>query len=267
MTYQPHPNFDTPAPDTEIWRYMDLPKFVSLLEKSALFFSRADKIGDPYEGSLTAPTLQGLRAQVDATFARIEGQGFEVDYSAAPRFTREYVESLQAARSHHLLNCWYEAEGESPAMWGSYAPGSSGVAIQSTVGELIHDLQTPRSVFIGRVHYLDYRVAQMPVGNMFWPFLHKREAFSHEHEVRAIISDQVSYPGDPPDRPLNVPEVEDGLYIEVRLVGLVHGICVAPTAPQWFVDAIQGCARRFGIALPVQQSELGQIPCWDLPEA
>lgn len=35
-----------------IWRYLDLEKFRSLLETKSLFFCRADKFSDPFEGSL-----------------------------------------------------------------------------------------------------------------------------------------------------------------------------------------------------------------------
>ena len=47
-----HPVFEAPS-DTSIklWRYMDFTKFVSLLDSNSLFFSRADLLGDPYEGS------------------------------------------------------------------------------------------------------------------------------------------------------------------------------------------------------------------------
>ena len=44
--------FHNPPPaDTILWRYMDFTKFVSLLEKRSLFFARADKLGDPFEGA------------------------------------------------------------------------------------------------------------------------------------------------------------------------------------------------------------------------
>ena len=48
-----HQVFAQPAnPDTKIWRYMNFTKFVSMLEHQALWFSRADKLGDPFEGSM-----------------------------------------------------------------------------------------------------------------------------------------------------------------------------------------------------------------------
>ena len=49
-----HPVFDTKIDvDTVIWRYFDFPKFVSLLQSRALYFSRANLLGDPLEGSVT----------------------------------------------------------------------------------------------------------------------------------------------------------------------------------------------------------------------
>lgn len=39
------------APGQKLWRYMDLAKFLALLEDRALYFARADKLGDPFEGA------------------------------------------------------------------------------------------------------------------------------------------------------------------------------------------------------------------------
>jgi hypothetical protein len=32
-----------------LWRYMDFPKYASLLLKGQMFFCQVEKIGDPYE--------------------------------------------------------------------------------------------------------------------------------------------------------------------------------------------------------------------------
>lgn len=49
-----HPCFEQPVlPDAVLWRYMDFPKFVSMLHERALYFCRSDVLGDPLEGSLT----------------------------------------------------------------------------------------------------------------------------------------------------------------------------------------------------------------------
>jgi hypothetical protein len=51
---EPHPVFTERVEPAElIWRYFDFPKFVSLLNRRALYFSRADLLGDSLEGSFT----------------------------------------------------------------------------------------------------------------------------------------------------------------------------------------------------------------------
>ena len=50
--YEENPAFQQPDNlDARVWRYMDFFKFVSSLQKSTLYFARADKLDDPFEGS------------------------------------------------------------------------------------------------------------------------------------------------------------------------------------------------------------------------
>jgi hypothetical protein len=51
--YKEHPSFLKPQGNKVKTRryYMDFTKFVSLLEQSELFFARADKLGDIFEGA------------------------------------------------------------------------------------------------------------------------------------------------------------------------------------------------------------------------
>jgi len=47
MAAQAHPVFEGPPdPDVKIWRYMALSKFVWMIQKRALYFCRADLLGD-----------------------------------------------------------------------------------------------------------------------------------------------------------------------------------------------------------------------------
>lgn len=51
--FEEHPVFIAPDDKkNKIWRYMDFPKLISMLEKDALFFVRTDKLFDPYEGTI-----------------------------------------------------------------------------------------------------------------------------------------------------------------------------------------------------------------------
>ena len=62
--YKEHRVFNPPESDAVLWKYMNFTKFVSLLEKQALFFARADKLGDPFEGSFSKANKQ-LRPILD----------------------------------------------------------------------------------------------------------------------------------------------------------------------------------------------------------
>ena len=44
--------YSLPAPNAKLWRYMDLAKFLFLLENSSLFFTRLDHFKDKFEGAL-----------------------------------------------------------------------------------------------------------------------------------------------------------------------------------------------------------------------
>jgi len=49
-----HELFRLPAnKDIPIWRYMDLAKYLAMLDRGSLFFARATLLGDPFEGSTT----------------------------------------------------------------------------------------------------------------------------------------------------------------------------------------------------------------------
>jgi len=47
-----HESFIPLEANSILWRYLDLEKFKSLLETRALFYCRADKFSDPFEGSI-----------------------------------------------------------------------------------------------------------------------------------------------------------------------------------------------------------------------
>ena len=49
-----HESFRLPTnKDIPIWRYMDLGKYLALLDRGSLYFARATLLGDPFEGAPT----------------------------------------------------------------------------------------------------------------------------------------------------------------------------------------------------------------------
>jgi hypothetical protein len=178
VPYTPdHPVFRAAPDDAPLWRYMDFTKFVSLLDRGALYFARADQLGDPFEGSYPAAN-QPMRAQ----WAREQG------------LPDDAFEDLELARriqpQLHYISAWHLNEVESAAMWSLYLRTGEGIAIRSTFKRLCDSMAAdPHVIYVGLVGYLDYDTTPIPEGNMFWPFVHKRLSFEHEREVRAVIAD------------------------------------------------------------------------------
>jgi hypothetical protein len=54
MSASAHPDFSAPASaETRIWRYLTFAKYIDLVEREEIFFARADRLGDPFEGTLS----------------------------------------------------------------------------------------------------------------------------------------------------------------------------------------------------------------------
>lgn len=65
MTLEPHTAFPQPSGDSErVWRYMDLAKFVALLLRRELHFTRLDCLEDKFEGTLPLQFRQAVMDQM-----------------------------------------------------------------------------------------------------------------------------------------------------------------------------------------------------------
>jgi hypothetical protein len=123
--YQQHPVFDPPPPQAKLWRYIDFTKYVWLLDAHALFFSRADLLGDPFEGSLSRLNVE-LRPQIYA------GRILDDQLELLAEFRRKLLRTT-------FVNCWHMSDYESAAMWKLYLR-DHGVAIQTTFEALVASL-------------------------------------------------------------------------------------------------------------------------------
>ena len=240
--FKTHPEFAAPNnPNISIWRYMDLPKFISLIDENALYFTRSDKFGDPFEGSIPKETIR-LRQET----MKIAGM------DEAHR--REWLDSSRW-RQYVAVNCWHMNDHESAAMWNQY--GASGVAIQSTYERLSNAIVDPRSVFLGTVTYLDYMTDAFTEGNLFKPFLHKRKSFEHERELRACVWSSPLVDGKPD---WSIAPMEHGCHVSVDAKRLVERVFVAPSAPPWFTRIVKSTVQKFGFDFPVLQSRMDDDP-------
>jgi hypothetical protein len=195
---------DTPSPhdaiadDSPIWRYMDLPRFVSMLATRELWFTKAATYDDPYEGFCKAVPSPDLGHGTD-----VKGQTTAAEMVA--RFARNAAEVCSNARDHLYVNSWC-LEFESMAMWEIYGSRGYGVAVKSSVNRYRlaakFDIR-PEQYTFGKVEYpddlelsleiqRDFRSGTIPVGSGLWPEVlklgfNKRLAYKYENEWRAAL--------------------------------------------------------------------------------
>lgn len=249
--YQPFSSSRYPvAGDTKLWRYLDFEKFAWFIEKSSVFHARMDCLGDPYEGSVTT--------QYAMKRASGEIHGYMDLADIEPINNRRL-------RLVSFASCWHANDGESPAMWKLYAHERRGVAVVTTLERLLSSVDTSRfkRPMLGPVEYFDFTKDDMslPMGLCGRPGFSKREAFSHEREVRGIVSVD-DYPDDPEriftESYLNelASRLPRGVQVPVDLGRLVLEIVVAPLSKDWFLDVVMSFVDRKGLGELVRKSAL-----------
>ena len=200
----------------------------------------------------------------------------------------------------HLMYCnsWFQREKESHSMWAEYGDKSpTSIAIQTTVGDLIESLKCADNIdnslesdkyniHIGKVEYKNYLTEDIEgyedfpskdltnpdnVLKLFYaPFLHKRDVYQDEKEVRAIISfedvckeflghvytSEIPFYSDPMFRtdasllrdyknPIN--NAHNGIPVKVNLHTLLKKIVISPTVNDYFNIPFEDLIERYNI--------------------
>jgi hypothetical protein len=259
---------NVPPHDAALWRYMDFTQFVSLLEKSSLFFARADKLGDPFEGYLPRHLLEYLRN----TYSGNADPGKNIYWNMTQVF--------RTVAAFTLVCCWYESPRESAAMWSLYSKKRDGVAVKTTFGSLSKSFKCSEDVYTGRINYIDYDTTP-PIGifdekdelfrkeqghdlSIRSPLFHKRDSFRHEQEVRSIhpMSIRGLYSGGMTEE-IAQPPYNVGSYLAVDLPLLIQDVVVSPFAPDWFAELVCSISTRYCLNVRVTKSSLADDPIWN----
>jgi len=241
-----------PHRDTVLWRYMDFAKFISLLQTKSLYFQRADKSVDPFEGAKCRIADKLVyeewhidellkRAQSEVSFNDREKRGFE-------KFLLENEKLGLLPFSHqNFINCWHENEYESVAMWNLYTTSLEyGVAIKTTYEKLCTSLENVADIQIGKVIYHDLNIEKPNnEDDVFW---YKLNPYKHEQEVRAIIED------------LNPDLEENGKLIPVNLNLLIHKVYLSPSSELWFKKMVRKVMHKYELKKEIKQSDLKNVP-------
>jgi hypothetical protein len=254
MAYNQHPLFETPPGNARLWRYMDFPKFVSLVSTSKLFFPSVDAMlsVDPYEGSFSRATVNFFADENLKEHAKLMAPELtEEDLGIFIRNLRTVPNMSKEQRQFVYVSCWHENPVESVAMWKLYGLVGQGIAVQTTCDRLKRSVEdVSDSIEIGRVKYINYDLDVIDTNNILSPYLNKRQSFDHEHEVRALIWD---YNGG------KYGTKSSGLNIAVTMQQLIERIYISPDAPEWHKLVIDELLKKLHLKFEVVHSKLNQI--------
>ncbi len=226
--FQNNPTIKLPAdPNTIVWKYLDLSKFLDLLLSQKLFMSRSDKFEDQYEGTFSEPTFEEIKK-------------LSIDKPA-------FLDYYKSHREKVAISSWHINEYESFAMWQIFTQNSEGLAIQSTIGRLQKALEPEKNYtqFIGEVNYIDYKKEHIPFDDLFFPFLFKRKSFQYEREVR-ILSDISSTKS----------TINEGLKIDVNINQLIEKIYIHPKSENWYKNLVIQLVKELNFDIKIEKSDL-----------
>ncbi|MES2864491.1 MAG: hypothetical protein V4666_10265 [Bacteroidota bacterium] len=214
-------------PDTIVWKYLDLSKFLELLLSRKLFMSRSDKFEDQYEGTFSEPTYEEIKKLSENN--------------------PEFLDYYKSHREKVVVSSWHINEYESFAMWQIFTQNNEGLAIQSTIGRLQKALKPEinYSQFIGEVNYIDYKKEYIPFDDMFFPFMFKRKSFQYEREIR-IISDLSE----------NNIKINDGIKIDVDVNQLIEKIYIHPKSENWYKKLVIELVSKLDYTIEIEKSDL-----------
>ena len=216
---EPHSSFPQPEDaSVKVWRYLDLPRFIWLLSTGALAFARVDSLEDPFEGSIPPAIYEQWKshsAELVATASR-------------------------GLRKQAFVSCWHANNAESEAMWRLYCGSHEGIALQTTYEKL--DASLPQGIFLGQITYLDYECDTQPPTDTLALLMRKRQAFAHEHEIRALIWPPAAQPGLLPE---NLDEHVRVINVPWPGRQFLERIYVSPYAEEWYRDVVVSVMESF----------------------
>ncbi|EKO3608546.1 hypothetical protein M3914_003443 [Vibrio metschnikovii] len=232
--------------DREIlWRYMDLPKFLSLLSNESIWLARSDTFRDKREGVFHS----AMRLELDKIYADLESKG-EIPSDAEIKNTSVYQRYLS---DNTYISCWHKNSAENMVMWELYGQSENSIAIKTTVDRLegsfnLNNVYKIALMFaLDEVEYIDHDSAPSE-RNGRQPFFLKRPHFSFEQEARLyLFARERKTRGEAPS----------GYNIKLDIQKLIESVYVHPDSEEWFYMSIKDLVAKYNLNVPVERGLVG----------
>lgn len=243
---------ELPSDAESVWRYMDLAKYLSMLQEQALHLAPLSSFEDPFEGS--SPYHASLTSVLDSQLA---AGTINPEFAQQAGAMSQIVRRLTLDRTY--VSCWHLSEHESDAMWKLYSTSSGSIAIKTSCREL--RMALPSDAKFGKVNYVDFPSFNSTKQAISYdPAFLKRLAFEHEHEVRIVLREPPKNLLEEIVTPTKV--MSGGKKIPLKLDGFIDAVVINPLAPIWFADMVRDVTAKYGQHFGISQSTLGELPTY-----
>lgn len=241
-----------PKSNYQIVRYLDISKFISILQKGALFFCRLDIMQDHFEGSIPSREYQyrwdfieGLHRK-DSNFKKKTVEEIQLDVKNL-YITNERIKSVTC------ISSWNISNSESAALWKIYLDFKQGIMIVSKISSVISAFnQTKEDILMSETKYIDYENETFSGLNTITPIIHKHRVYEYGKELRLIHT----LPYESGTRyDWSKEQVQTGKYLKVDVNSLIDTIIISPYAEKWFTELITDLCKKYNLNKPILESE------------
>jgi hypothetical protein len=232
--------------ETIIWRYMDIIKFLDLIQTQQLYFSNIENFNDPYEG-----------------FVSIDYKEMELKNFKTVEEKNLYEAEKKEELKNYFINCWHINNYENVAMWKAYTDSNNGIAIKSTITDLVvaiglknyNNKEYNNNISFGKVEYIgdlnDEEILKIKNKTIFNDktkiLLYKNISFKDENEVRLIIRKKKNN--------------NNYCKLDIDINKLINEIYIIPTAPTYYRHIIEKLIEKYNIKnIDVSTGKITDIP-------
>ncbi len=242
-----------PKSDYKIVKYLDLTKFMSLIQNNSLFFCRLDKLEDKFEGTTSRPNRE---ARINYLQNIAKSNYLDIPLSDEDILSKvdDNYELERSLKPLTCVNCWNKNVNESAALWKIYSSFTNGIMLKSSIKKLKKSLEsTVEEIQLSEIKYLNYSIDMMPDGNTNYPVIHKHVCYSYEEEIRLIFMKNPEF-GFFYD--WNKEKIQEGQNLKVDLDIMIDEIIISPYAPNWFFELVKDISYNYKLDKPIKKSEL-----------
>lgn len=240
-----------PKENYKISKYMDLTKFISLLQTRSLFFCRLDKLEDEFEARLPQLSLNERNSFIDDIHSNIwvkENPNKHIEEDI-----KNNEDSDMRNKRINCVNCWNKYHSESYALWKIYS--NQGIMILSNIDLLMESFNnTAENIYLSEIKYIDHNNDYFPHNNALLPVIHKHKAYSYEEEIRLIYN--IGYDKKDLHYDWEKEKNKMGKLLKIDLNILIDKIILSPYSSRWNFDLIKDLLDKYELKKEIFLSDL-----------